>query len=351
MRPLPESANVSPRTPYRTHGAARESADAATSPRTRRFDAVLEALPVAIKHEPSTLHALSAAPAAAASNPKQAVQHNGWPTANVLRRSMASLAQNGFDEGASSVNAEADGSVQMPAIVIPPSALIADGPSQRSKDPEIADLAPPSRKLLDWSLGLGAGSPEKTSSPEPFHIAVKTETHLAPSFASPSTQCLTLIGDVATDMRAEAASRAATPAVPAPLTRIVVLALEPDALGPVGVRLKLSAGRLDIQIEATTRAATDALVKDRDTLADALGAGGYEINSLVVQPAMQASAAQSPSGDSAGADRFSFAAGNSASNTNGEPGHRRGDEPPSPPQKEVTYDSRSDRAVQRGVFL
>lgn len=67
--------------------------------------------------------------------------------------------------------------------------------------------------------------------------------------------------------------------------RILVLRLQPEALGSVTIRLRIVDGALELRFQATNPETADLIERDRQVLRDCLKASGYDTDVLAVQTA------------------------------------------------------------------
>jgi hypothetical protein len=82
---------------------------------------------------------------------------------------------------------------------------------------------------------------------------------------------------------------------PASALKILNLQLQPDSLGVVTIRLRLTGTRIDVQLEAERPETIRLIGDDKHLLVEKLRACGYSMESLVVKAAEQ-SAASTPGG-------------------------------------------------------
>ncbi len=87
-------------------------------------------------------------------------------------------------------------------------------------------------------------------------------------------------------------------------TRVLNLQLEPEGLGAVSIRMRLSGDRLDVQVEATRADTMRRIGDDRDLLVEKLRSAGYAMDHIVVRAA-EPQAAQTQHGLGSGESRGS----------------------------------------------
>lgn len=156
-------------------------------------------------------------------------------------------------------------------------------------------------------------------------VVLDRRTHLPPAGATLkdalsigeaiAAEASTMTGGPSVPAPAPAAAEEAAPASPAQprpgaygVARSLDLQLEPEALGRITIRLRLSAGRLDVEIEAAQADAAKLIHDDAAQLARKLRGSGYVVDHLVVKtlegaaPALQAGTASTHAQDSRHAD-------------------------------------------------
>jgi hypothetical protein len=129
---------------------------------------------------------------------------------------------------------------------------------------------------------------------------IDRETHLPPVAAlSPVQQVAARIvieAGAATESPGEAG--AVLTQGPGSAVKVLHLRLEPENLGVVTIRMRLSGGRLDLQLEAARPETMRAIGKDKDLLVEKLRSSGYAMEALVIK-ALDPLAASIPSGPGA----------------------------------------------------
>ncbi|WP_395698017.1 flagellar hook-length control protein FliK [Methylocella sp.] len=188
---------------------------------------------------------------------------------------------------------------------------------------------PPGESSASSSVAVGkaARAPEqrRASSIEVKAVVLDRRTHLPPAGATLkdalsiseaiAAEASTMTGGPSVPAPAPAAAEQAAPASPAQqrpgaygVARSLDLQLEPEALGRITIRLRLSAGRLDVEIEAAQADAAKLIHDDGAQLARKLRGSGYVVDHLVVKtlegaaPALQAGTASTHAQDSRHAD-------------------------------------------------
>lgn len=177
------------------------------------------------------------------------------------------------------------------------------------------------------AAGNAARATEQKQAPsiEVKAVVLDRRTHLPPAGATLkdalsiseviAAEASTMTGGPSLPASAPASAEEAASAPPAQpragtygVARSLDLQLEPEALGRITIRLRLSAGRLDVEIEAAQADAAKLIHDDGAQLARKLRGSGYVVDHLVVKtlegaaPALQAGTASTHAQDSRHAD-------------------------------------------------
>jgi hypothetical protein len=115
----------------------------------------------------------------------------------------------------------------------------------------------------------------------------------APRSLSPGQQLAAAISTAASDAAESATAPAQPISIPAsasslPLVRILHVALQPENLGIVTVKMRVAGNQLEVAVEVGRADTADVLEKDRDALSSALGALGYSVDALTIKLAPMA---------------------------------------------------------------
>jgi hypothetical protein len=92
-------------------------------------------------------------------------------------------------------------------------------------------------------------------------------------------------GGVSSGVEASPGAAAIQPQASLSATRVLNLQLEPEGLGAVNIRMRLSGDRLDLQVEATRPDTMRRIGDDRDLLVEKLRSAGYAMDHVVVRAA------------------------------------------------------------------
>jgi len=176
--------------------------------------------------------------------------------------------------------------------------------------------------------------------------SIQAETHFAPvQHLSPTQQIADIVslnisssagGDstdsgvaaAGSDLAANTSSATVTQGPSSPV-KMLTLALEPNELGTVTIKMRLIDSGLDLQVEAERSATTALIEKDKGNLSDKLQALGYSVDSLVVKTAMVQGSHLDPSNDQAAAGQAQQAANDaSASGSSANGGRNSNDQSP-----------------------
>lgn len=177
---------------------------------------------------------------------------------------------------------------------------------KQQADP-VAPLTPPSQVRQMSASGMPLRRPE-ASAQEKSDLAVSPrirvttldqQAHLPPAAGlSPIQQIAdrvaveTGVGASNDATGAKPSSEAAAAATLGSAVKILNLRLEPESLGVVTIRMRLSGARLELQLEAARPETIQLIDNDKNLLVERLRASGYAMDNLVVKAAEHAAAIQ-----------------------------------------------------------
>ncbi|MDB5596822.1 MAG: putative Chemotaxis motD protein [Hyphomicrobiales bacterium] len=185
---------------------------------------------------------------------------------------------------------------------------------------------------------------------------VSTTTHY-PVVADPIRQ---IVSEVSREVTASTASNSAQPADVTPgqqSTKTLHVQLEPESLGSVTVRMRLSGARLSIQLDVARPETLAMITRQQDVLHRSLGSEHCHVDSLTIRAAVAADAPAASQGAQSGTSQDSGrnsasqqgdAAAFAGSRSNGQ--RERQDTPERLQNEEIS--GASDRAAAaRGLYL
>ena len=142
---------------------------------------------------------------------------------------------------------------------------------------------------------------------------VAVETHMMPVMTPPPA--LQIADAVIGDLNAQAASApmATSTAIPVQANtpqpmRVLQISLEPPGLGQVTVQMRLTDGRLDLEVHSSGHDTLRVIEADKDKLTASLTSAGYSLDKLV----MDVSASQSGTAGGQGGSASSYSQGDAA---------------------------------------
>jgi flagellar hook-length control protein FliK len=134
---------------------------------------------------------------------------------------------------------------------------------------------------------VGARGPVRPA--PPVVAAAGPDARLAPAQPAPAQQVATAVVDALPAAGPPPAQPAATPVAAVPpavsVPKILQIRLEPAELGSVAVELRLAGGTLELHVEAARGETARLLDRDRDRLAKALHASGYQLDKVTIRTA------------------------------------------------------------------
>lgn len=145
-------------------------------------------------------------------------------------------------------------------------------------------------------------------------------------------------------------------------TKLLTIELEPESLGAVTVKMKMSGSNIDMQIRVDSAEALRALDATRDKLVDAMQSSGCTVESCRIQVASQVTPASSPDGSQSMTNGDGQSAASSGSEgwrqeNVGREGTSHGGQDGYPQYaagrggEQASSDKGPDRAVDRGLYL
>jgi chemotaxis protein MotD len=185
---------------------------------------------------------------------------------------------------------------------------------------------------------------------------VSTTTHY-PVVADPIRQ---IVSEVSREVTASTGSSAAQPADSTPgqqSTKTLHVQLEPESLGSVTVRMRLSGARLSIQLDVARPETLAMITRQQDVLHRSLGSENCHVDSLTIRAAVTADAPAASQGTQSGTsqdsgrngasqqgDATAFAGGRSN-------GQRERQDTPKRLQNEEISGASDRAAAARGLYL
>jgi hypothetical protein len=243
------------------------------------------------------------------------------------------------------------------------------------------DAQSPALKVSSDMLAKSTSTNASSSQTIKMNISsIQSQTHFAPvqqlsptqqiaDFVTASAGSMTMTG--ASDGPAAVASSttttatAATTAVPVTPTSVspvktLTLALEPDALGTVTVKMRLVDSGLELQVEAEKSETASLIEKDKGNLSEKLQSVGYSVDSLVVSTAAAHGSQLDRPNDQMGSGQAPQSANDaSASSSSQNGGRNANDQSPAPsggestssPDTPTAVDSPSVRTLSDGIYV
>jgi len=138
--------------------------------------------------------------------------------------------------------------------------------------------------------------------------------------------------------------------------REVVVKLDPEHLGSVSIRLKMTGGKVDIAITVSDAHTLDVLTRDRHVLSAAVGSAGLGEDGLVLSRQPSAEPAPSPSSPDGGAGGGSGRSPDGSASASSDPSGNRRRDARNPAPSSASADAGSDEpqpveAAQRSGAL
>lgn len=216
-----------------------------------------------------------------------------------------------FAETNASTMATPHGASEATRLIFPPVGQGTGGVATRSLDQARLSIQPPIEPQAKLSSDLASD----VTAPARIKVAVLgQQTHFPPANGlSPMRQLADWVAAEANSAAAALSEAAAAGSSGGPIgamddarsqalaspVKILNLQLEPESLGSVTIRLRLSGTGLDLQVEAARPETMRLLSADKDLLANKLRSSGYSMDTLVIKVVEQQSA-QTPGGFGAG---------------------------------------------------
>lgn len=216
-----------------------------------------------------------------------------------------------------------------------------------------ASLTPEKSGLLQVDAPRGRmREPDESPTPESRSVVIRnvtSATHLAP----PTDPVRQIVSEVRHAI--ETPETSARLDEPPQKVKLVSLQLEPESLGAVTLRMRLSGAHLSVRVDVAEPATLEMLQRERDRLQKSMATDGVAIESLDIRPAREA---PTPRGDNADAPRQDMNAPDQQmrDQRGSAQGNARARDHRDSPQREAPHQNRQDHdssrnGDSRGLYL